>query len=157
MAKDDFEEFELEEEPKEEKPKDEFEADFVEEAPPEETPAEEVASEEPLIEEEGVEEAPTGEEAASGESAPEEQVPQEPAEFESEGLLEDINFPVIVSLGRTVKSVKEILKFREGQIIELHKVPTEPVEVLANGTPIARGKLVEVDGKLGVKITQLLK
>ena len=147
MAKDDFEEFELEEESSEEKPKDEFEADFIEEAP-----SEEAASEESLVEEE----MPLEDEAPS-EAGPEEQTPQEPAEFESEGLLEDVNFPVIVSLGRTVKSVKEILKFREGQIIELHKVPTEPVEVLVNGKPIARGKLVEVDGKLGVKITQLLK
>ncbi len=150
MPEDEFsdEEFELEEEPSEEG-SEEGQEDLSEE---------EFGQEEELLEEGEEGEAISEEEEVSEElEAPEEEIEEEPSEYESEGLLDDVNFPVIISVGSTTKSVKDILKFREGQIIELHKVPTDPVEVLANGKPIARGELVEVDGKLGVKITRLLK
>jgi flagellar motor switch protein FliM len=80
-------------------------------------------------------------------------------EFDSPGVasaLKDVNIEVSVELGRTRKMVKEILSMGEGTIVELDKLAGEPVDILANNVPIAKGEVVVVDENFGVRVTELL-
>lgn len=71
-------------------------------------------------------------------------------------MLMDIPLQVTVELGRTKRSVKEILELVSGSIIELDKLAGEPVEVLVNSRLIAKGEVVVIDENFGVRITDIL-
>src|SRR5437868_8739543 len=71
-------------------------------------------------------------------------------------LLMDVALEVSVELGRSHMSIGEILALRTGSVIELDKLAGEPVEVSVNGTLIARGEVVVVDEKFGVRITEVV-
>ena len=60
---------------------------------------------------------------------------------------------VTVELGRTKKSLEEILNLKPGSVVELDRLAGEPVDVLANGVLIAKGEVVVIDETFGVKIT----
>ncbi|PIE54275.1 MAG: flagellar motor switch protein FliN [Dethiosulfovibrio peptidovorans] len=72
------------------------------------------------------------------------------------GLIVDIPVRITVELGRTRKSVGEILSFAPGSVIELEKMAGEPVDVLVNGKPIAKGEVVVIDENFGVRVTEIL-
>ena len=63
---------------------------------------------------------------------------------------------VTVELGRTKRSVKEILELSSGSIIELDKLAGEPVDILVNNRLIAKGEVVVIDENFGVRITDIL-
>ena len=63
----------------------------------------------------------------------------------------DVALEVSVELGRSHMSIGEILALRTGSVIELDKLAGEPVNVSVNGTLIARGEVVVVDEKFGVR------
>ncbi len=69
----------------------------------------------------------------------------------------DVALEVTVELGRTKKSISEVLDFTPGTIIELDKVAGEPVEVLVNGKMVARGEVVVIEESFGVRITEIIK
>lgn len=116
--------------------------------------------------------------AQYGQPAPQQQMqmrPQQPqvqvqqaqfANFESPSLnksesnnlnmLLDIPLQVTVELGRTKRSVKEILEMSSGSIIELDKLAGEPVDILVNNRHIAKGEVVVIDENFGVRITDIL-
>lgn len=71
-------------------------------------------------------------------------------------LLLDIPLEVTVELGRTTRSVKEILEMSSGSIIELDKLAGEPVDILVNNRNIAKGEVVVIDENFGVRITDIL-
>ncbi len=71
-------------------------------------------------------------------------------------LLLDVDMTLTVELGRTKRSVKEVLSYGEGSIVELEKLSGEPVDVLVNGRLVARGEVVVIDESYGVKITELI-
>lgn len=71
-------------------------------------------------------------------------------------ILYDVPFIVEAEMGRTTRSVKEILRIGEGSVIELDKESSDPVDLLVNGTLVARGEVVEIEGNYGVRITELL-
>lgn len=71
-------------------------------------------------------------------------------------MLMDIPLQVTVELGRTKRSVKEILELVSGSIIELDKLAGEPVDVLVNSRLIAKGEVVVIDENFGVRITDIL-
>ncbi len=71
-------------------------------------------------------------------------------------LLMDVAMEVSVELGRSHMSIGEILALRTGSVIELDKLAGEPVDVSVNGTLIARGEVVVVDEKFGVRITEVV-
>jgi flagellar motor switch protein FliN/FliY len=71
-------------------------------------------------------------------------------------LLLDIPLQVSVELGRTRLTVSEILSLRVGSVLELDKMAGEPGDVLVNGTLIARGEVVVVDEKFGIRIVEVL-
>lgn len=71
-------------------------------------------------------------------------------------LILDVPLDVSVVLGRTKKSIKDILSLSTGSLIELDKLAEEPVEVLVNGKKIAYGEVVVVDENFGVRITSII-
>lgn len=84
---------------------------------------------------------------------------EQAGEFDAPGIasaLKDVNIQVSVELGRTRRMIKEILSMGEGTIVELDKLAGEPVDILANNKPIAKGEVVVIDENFGVRITELL-
>lgn len=71
-------------------------------------------------------------------------------------MLMDVALEVSVELGRSHMSIAEILALRTGSVVELDKLAGEPVDVSVNGTLIARGEVVVVDEKFGVRITEVV-
>jgi len=72
------------------------------------------------------------------------------------GLIMDVFMEMTVELGRTRKVIKEILGMGEGTIIELDKLAGEPVDILVNHKPIAKGEVVVIDENFGVRVTEIL-
>ena len=71
-------------------------------------------------------------------------------------MLADIPVRVTGELGKTRKNISEILALTTGSVIELDKMAGEPVDILVNGKPIARGEVVVIDENFGVRITDVL-
>lgn len=76
---------------------------------------------------------------------------------ENINLIMDVPLEVTVELGRTTKSIKEILEFAPGTIIELDKIAGEPIDVLVNGKYVAKGEVVVIEESFGVRITEIIK
>lgn len=72
-------------------------------------------------------------------------------------LIMDVPLEVTVELGRTNKSIKEILDFAPGTIIELNKLAGEPVDVLVNGKFVAKGEVVVIEENFGIRLTEITK
>ncbi len=72
-------------------------------------------------------------------------------------LIMDVPLEVTVELGRTNKSIKEILDFAPGTIIELDKLAGEPVDVLVNGKFVAKGEVVVIEESFGIRLTEITK
>lgn len=76
---------------------------------------------------------------------------------ENIGLIKDVPLEVTVELGRTQKSISEILDFAPGTIIELDKIAGEPIDVLVNGKFVAKGEVVVIEESFGVRVTEIIK
>ncbi len=76
---------------------------------------------------------------------------------ENIGLIKDVPLEVTVELGRTSKSIAEILDFAPGTIIELDKIAGEPIDVLVNGKFVAKGEVVVIEESFGVRVTEIIK
>ena len=72
-------------------------------------------------------------------------------------LIMDVPLEVTVELGRTSKSIKEILDFTPGTIIELNRIAGEPIDVLVNGKYVAKGEVVIIEESYGIRITEIIK
>jgi flagellar motor switch protein FliN len=68
----------------------------------------------------------------------------------------DIPLKVSVELGRTKVVIKDLLQLGQGSVLELDKLAGEPLEVLINGKLIARGEVVVVNEKFGVRLTDII-
>ena len=102
---------------------------------------------------------------------PMQNVPIQPAQFqnfapsqsldgiapENIDLIMDVPLEVTVELGRTSKSIKEILDFSPGTIIELDKLAGEPLDVLVNGKFVAKGEVVVIEENFGIRVTEIIK
>lgn len=71
-------------------------------------------------------------------------------------LLMDIPLLITVELGQTTKRIKDILEFGPGSVVELDKLAGEPVDILVNHKPIAKGEVVVIDENFGVRITEIM-
>ena len=71
-------------------------------------------------------------------------------------LLLDVQLELSVELGRALIPVKEVLQLGPGSVVELNKLGGEPVDILVNGRPIARGEVVVVDENFGVRVTEIV-
>jgi|LGVF01.1.fsa_nt_gb flagellar motor switch protein FliN/FliY len=71
-------------------------------------------------------------------------------------MIMDVPLELDVILGRSRRSIKEILSFEPGSIIELNEVVEEPLDIFVNGKLIAKGEVVVIDEKFGIRITNIL-
>jgi flagellar motor switch protein FliN/FliY len=71
-------------------------------------------------------------------------------------LLMNVSLGVTVELGRCSMRVGDVLKLGKGSIVELDRAAGEPVDVLINRRLVARGEVVAVDDRFGVRLTELL-
>lgn len=76
---------------------------------------------------------------------------------ENIGLIMDVPLEVTVELGRTTKSISDILDFAPGTIIELNRIAGEPIDVLVNGKFVAKGEVVVIEECFGIKVTEIIK
>ncbi len=76
---------------------------------------------------------------------------------ENIGLIMDVPLEVTVELGRTSKSIKDILEFTPGTIIELNKIAGETVDVLVNGKYVAKGEVVVIEESFAIRVTDIIK
>lgn len=76
---------------------------------------------------------------------------------ENIGLIMDVPLEVTVELGRSTKSISEILNFAPGTIIELDRIAGEPIDVLVNGKFVAKGEVVVIDECFSIRVTEIIK
>lgn len=76
---------------------------------------------------------------------------------ENIGIIADVPLEVTVELGRTSKSIQEILDFAQGTILELNRIAGEPIDILVNGKYVAKGEVVVIEESFGVRITEIIK
>ena len=72
------------------------------------------------------------------------------------GRLSDVPVELAVEIGRTRMTVGATLELRPGSIVVLDRVAGEPVDLLVNGTPIARGEVVVIDEEFALRVTDVL-
>lgn len=68
----------------------------------------------------------------------------------------DIPVTLSMELGRTRISIRDLLALKSGSVVELQKMADEPMDVLVNGTLVARGEAVVVDDKFGIRLTDVV-
>ncbi len=73
------------------------------------------------------------------------------------GLTADVPVQLVAVMGKKTLTIKEILSLNKGQVIELNRFPNEAIDLVANGKLMAKGELVEIDGKLGVRIIRIFE
>jgi len=71
-------------------------------------------------------------------------------------LVRDIEVQLSVELGRAEMPIQDILELAPGRVIELDKLAGQPLDILAGGRLIARGEVVLVDDKFGVRLTAIV-
>jgi flagellar motor switch protein FliN len=79
-----------------------------------------------------------------------------PSPVQSLDFILDIPLKVTVELGRAKMAIREILQLAQGSVVELSKFAGEPLEVLINDKLIARGEVVVVNEKFGVRLTDII-
>ncbi len=93
-------------------------------------------------------------------------LPEEPAPEPGQGrkldmaaldLAPDVPVQVVAVIGKRSITMKDLMELRMGQVIDLKRPPNETVDVVVGGKLFARGELVEIDGKLGVKILKMVR
>ena len=87
---------------------------------------------------------------------PEAQVQAPAGEGDNLEQLEDMDVEVSIELGRTRRTLDEVLELGEQSLIELDKVVGEAAEIRINGKPFARGEVVTVAENFGVRVTEIL-
>ena len=70
-------------------------------------------------------------------------------------LLENIEVKLTVEVGNTEIKIKDLLRLNEGSVVELERLAGEPLDILANGTKIAKGEVVMVGEKFGIRFTEV--
>jgi flagellar motor switch protein FliN/FliY len=85
--------------------------------------------------------------------------PSDPAtrpQAENLRLLENIGVSLTVEVGRTEMTIRDLLRLSEGSVIELNRMAGDPLDVLVNGTPIAKGEVVLVGDRFGIRFGQII-
>jgi len=85
------------------------------------------------------------------------QTPMVPEEGPNLAVLMNVHLQVTAQLGSCTLSVREILEIGTGAVVELDRSNSDPVDLLVNDKPVARGEIVAIDDRLGVRITELVE
>ena len=93
---------------------------------------------------------------AEANQAPELNPTKTTAPVQSLDFILDIPLKLTVELGRAKMSVRDILQLAQGSVVELSKFAGEPLEVLVNDRLIARGEVVVVNDKFGIRLTDII-
>lgn len=100
--------------------------------------------------------APAGNPGAGNGAPAENQAKNSLPPIQSLDFILDIPLKVTVELGRTKMTIREILQLAQGSVVELSKFAGEPLEVLINEKLIARGEVVVVNEKFGIRLTDII-
>ena len=87
---------------------------------------------------------------------PVEQLAAHPVTAEELSRLHDVAVELAVEVGRTQMTIREALALGPGSIVTLTRLAGEPVDLLVNGKPIARGEVVVIDEEFGLRVTEVL-
>ena len=79
-----------------------------------------------------------------------------PVTAEELARLHDVPVELAVEVGRTKMTIREALALGPGSIVTLNRLAGEPVDLLVNGKPIARGEVVVIDEEFGLRITEIV-
>src|SRR3954465_8182786 len=79
-----------------------------------------------------------------------------PVTAEELSRLHDVPVELAVEVGRTKMTIREALALGPGSIVTLNRLAGEPVDLLVNGKPIARGEVVVIDEEFGLRVTEVL-
>lgn len=71
-------------------------------------------------------------------------------------LLMDVSLRVSVELGRTKMQLRQVLELQQGSVVELDRLAGDPVDIFVNERLFARGEVIVVDDKFGVRITEII-
>ena len=77
------------------------------------------------------------------------------AGIENLKVLENIEVKLTVEVGSTEMKIKDSLKLNEGSVVELERLAGDPLDILANGVNIARGEVVMVGERFGIRFTEV--
>ena len=138
-------------------------------APPPAAPMAQPAMQQPMMQQPAMQQQPMYGQPMYGQQARvAANVPVQPAQFTplsmepvaindaNIGLILDVPLQITVELGRTKKSIKDILELSNGSIVELDKLAGEPVDIQVNGKFLAKGEVVVIDENFGVRITDIV-
>ena len=89
-------------------------------------------------------------------AGPAEQSAAAPVSAEELSRLHDVPVELAVEVGRTKMTIREALALGPGSIVTLNRLAGEPVDLLVNGKPIARGEVVVIDEEFGIRITEVI-
>ena len=116
-------------------------------------------NQEDLVKKEGQEEAveknttdPVDQEKSDGKQK---EAEQGSAAVSNLRVLENIEVKLTVEVGNTEIKIKDLLRLNEGSVVELERLAGEPLDILANGTKIAKGEVVMVGEKFGIRFTEV--
>ena len=71
-------------------------------------------------------------------------------------ILKEVPLEITAELGRTTKTIKEILEYAPGKVIDLDRMAGEPIDVLVNGRYVAKGEVVVVGENFAIRITDII-
>ncbi len=70
-------------------------------------------------------------------------------------MASDVPVQLVAVLAKQTITVKDLVQMKMGQVVEFNRYPNEAIDLVANGRLMAKGELVEVDGKLGLRIIKV--
>ncbi len=108
---------------------------------------------EALGEQADADEAGTASDAASFDELSDDSVPGKDVNLD---VVLDIPVNLSMEIGRTKISIRNLLQLNQGSVVELERLAGEPMDVLVNGTLIARGEVVVVNEKFGIRLTDII-
>lgn len=80
----------------------------------------------------------------------------EMAQHHNIDIVLDIPVTLSMELGRTRMSIRDLLQLKSGSVVELQKMADEPLDVLVNGTLVAKGEAVVIEDRFGVRLTDVI-
>ena len=100
-------------------------------------------------------EASSSEKPDNNKEEPNKKVETNSAAVSNLRLLENIEVRLTVEVGNTEVKIKDLLRLNEGSVIELDRLAGDALDILANGTKIAKGEVVMVGEKFGIRFTEV--
>jgi flagellar motor switch protein FliN/FliY len=92
---------------------------------------------------------------AENETTTDTKIMSEGAGIENLKVLENIEVKLTVEVGSTEMKIRDLLKLNEGSVVELERLAGDPLDILANGVKIARGEVVMVGERFGIRFTEV--